>query len=296
MNKQQQKVLELLDMSGARLHALLARVTRSEDVVGDLMQKLFWDYDSSQVLTLNPKQKIATLIDIIDLPEKPENFVDILRNLITECQNDPNISIESLGEKETDGRMALGFQAIDIEGNELLIWADSQTSMLIRMEIKWRQAHYEFTNFEFDVEMDESLFDMDIPEGYSTMPKAIPSLMGSEQDLVEALRQWTQEIRDDIFPTDFSSQAFMDDMPMVREHIAQAKKEGSDEGPWQMMRGFMFYRFLKPENDWRYVGKDVKFGDANSPVCWYRPTDSETYRVIYGDLSVKDIAPENLPK
>jgi RNA polymerase sigma factor (sigma-70 family) len=36
----QRKVLELLDASGARLHALLARLTLSEDTVGDLMQEL----------------------------------------------------------------------------------------------------------------------------------------------------------------------------------------------------------------------------------------------------------------
>jgi len=35
------KVLELLDRSGMHLHSLLAKVTLSEDVVGDLMQELF---------------------------------------------------------------------------------------------------------------------------------------------------------------------------------------------------------------------------------------------------------------
>ncbi len=37
----QKNVLKLLDTSGERLHALLARLTLSEDVVGDLMQELF---------------------------------------------------------------------------------------------------------------------------------------------------------------------------------------------------------------------------------------------------------------
>ena len=41
VNDRQKKVLELLDTSGVRLHALLARLTLSEDVVGDLMQELF---------------------------------------------------------------------------------------------------------------------------------------------------------------------------------------------------------------------------------------------------------------
>ena len=63
-----------------------------------------------------------------------------------------------------------------------------------------------------------------------------------------------------------------------------------------MTRGFPFAEALPPESDWHYVGKDVKFGDAKTPIFWYRPEDSEAYRVIYGDLSVKDVAPENLPK
>jgi len=39
--ERQQKILELLDTSGPRLHRLLARLTRCEDVVGDLLQELF---------------------------------------------------------------------------------------------------------------------------------------------------------------------------------------------------------------------------------------------------------------
>ncbi len=258
------------------------------------------DFESFQLLTLIPKQKIATLVDIKGLPEKPENFIEIMRNMIFELQHDPNVLIESLGEKEIDGCMAQGFRATDPEGNELMIWADFQTSLPIRMELKWRQIHSEFTDFEFDVALDESLFGMDIPEGYSTMSKSILSLLplngGTEQDLVETLRIWAEEIRNGVFPKDFSPQAYIDDTPKVRKHIAQARKEGTDEGPWKFARGWFFCRLLKPENDWHYVGKDVKFGDAESPVCWYRPTDSETYRVIYGDLSIKDVTPDNLPK
>ena len=280
----------------ARIMSMGTQRVRSEILSADVQVIAIYDYDTSQMLTLNPEQKFAAIIDIKGLPEKPENFIEIMRNMITELQYDPDVSIESLGGKEIDGRMAQGFRATDPEGNELMIWADSQTSVPIRMELKWRQTHYEFTDFEFDVALDESLFSMEIPEGYSTMPKAMLPLTGAEQDLVEALRQWAESILEGVFPTDFSSQAFMDDMPKVRKRIAQDRKEGTDEGPMKMIRGFMFYKNLKPENDWHYVGANVKFGDADSPVCWYKPTGSQTYRVIYGDLMVKDVAPEDLPE
>ncbi len=41
MIERQKKILQLLDRSGERLHRLLARLTRREDVVGDLLQELF---------------------------------------------------------------------------------------------------------------------------------------------------------------------------------------------------------------------------------------------------------------
>jgi RNA polymerase sigma-70 factor (ECF subfamily) len=39
--KRQKKILQLLDTSGERLHRLIGRLTRREDVVGDLLQELF---------------------------------------------------------------------------------------------------------------------------------------------------------------------------------------------------------------------------------------------------------------
>ena len=48
----------------------------------------------------------------------------------------------------------------------------------------------------------------------------------------------------------------------------------------------------------QYVGKGVKLGDKSAIVCWYKLKDAKdgnTYRVVYGDLSVKDVNAEDLP-
>jgi hypothetical protein len=219
-----------------------------------------------------------------------------MRNIITELQNDPEVSVEPLSEKEIDGQFAEGFRATGPDV-ELTVWADSQTTLPIRMEWKWRQMQFVCTDFEFDVVLDKSLFSMEIPEGYSALPKAALSLTGStEQDLVETLRVWAEIILDGVFPKDFSTQAYMGDVPKMRELASQHSQEQNREYGLKMARGFIFFKLLKAENDWHYVGNGVKLGDAESEVCWYRPDGSETYRVIYGDLSVKDVAPENLPK
>ena len=52
------------------------------------------------------------------------------------------------------------------------------------------------------------------------------------------------------------------------------------------------------KDSFRYMGKGVKLGDKDRIVCWYKLKDAKapkTYRVVYGDLSVKDVAPEDLP-
>ena len=256
------------------------------------------DYDTSRMLQLIPKQKTAVLIELKDIPEteKPENVLEAMRNIITELQNDPNVLVEPLGDKEIDGQIAIGFRATGPDG-ELTIWADPQTALPIRMEQKWRQMQFVCTDFQFDIEMDESLFSMEIPEGYSALPKAeLPIASSTEQDLIESLRIWAEVILDGVFPGDWSTQVYVDDVHKNREKFAKRQQEQKLELAMKLGPGFIFVQLLKAENDWHYVGKNVKLGDSESPVCWYRPEGSETYRVIYGDLSVKDVAPENLPK
>ncbi len=65
------------------------------------------------------------------------------------------------------------------------------------------------------------------------------------------------------------------------------------------IRGITFYTMLKPENNPHYVGGGVKLGTADRPILWYKPTGADKYRVIYGDLSVKEMTPDdakNLPE
>lgn len=257
---------------------------------------LITDYDTFQMLQLIPKQKTAVLIDLKDITEKPENVLETMRNLITELQNDPDVSVEPLGEKEIDGQIAKGFRATGPDG-ELTVWADPQTALPIRMEQKWRQMQFVCTDFQFDIEMDESLFRLEIPEGYSELPRGeLPIDSSTEQDLIESLRIWAEVILDDVFPRDISTQVYVDDVNKNREKFATLQKEEKLKLALKLGPGFVFFNLLKAENDWHYVGNGVKLGDAELPVCWYRPDGSETYRVIYGDLSVKDVAPENLPK
>jgi hypothetical protein len=53
---------------------------------------------------------------------------------------------------------------------------------------------------------------------------------------------------------------------------------------------------MPPDYDATYTGKGVQLGQSNRPIFRYRPEGSKTYRVIYGDLTVKDVDPGRIPK
>jgi hypothetical protein len=61
-------------------------------------------------------------------------------------------------------------------------------------------------------------------------------------------------------------------------------------------RGLAFYESLEPENDRHYVGGGVKLGTPNRPILWYKPWGAKEYRVIYADLSVKEMTAEEVKK
>jgi hypothetical protein len=50
------------------------------------------------------------------------------------------------------------------------------------------------------------------------------------------------------------------------------------------------------EKDWHVSSEPVFFGEGDKPLYWWTLEDSGMYRVIYGDLRVEDIMPEDLPR
>ena len=57
-------------------------------------------------------------------------------------------------------------------------------------------------------------------------------------------------------------------------------------------------RFIKDNtvrDSFRYVGVGVKLGAADRIVCWYKLKTTDKYRAVFGDLTVRDVAPKELP-
>jgi hypothetical protein len=205
-----------------------------------------------------------------------------------------NQNVEKLGEQEIDGQKAIGFAG---PNEEVKIWADPKTAVPIRVELRLGQLFVIFENFKFDEPIDDSLVSMNVPPGY-TEETEVDFTGATEQDFIESLRIWAEVLLDGRFPEAVGTENYMKQMPLIGEKLAQSGLSEDEAAKLGMTlpRGMFFLQILETEGKYHYAGKGVKLGDADKAIFWYQPEDSTTYRVIYGDLSVKEVTPENLPK
>ena len=235
-------------------------------------------------------------IDLKGLPPIP-NYLDNLKNVFVELQDSPHFEIQDLGTKQIDGREAVGFLAKHPRA-EITLWADAKTGLPIRIEQKEGQLLVTVKNLQFDVPMDDALFSMEVPEGYSEQKMELDLFGSTEADFIEGLRVLAEQFGDGQFPDGVSLEDYLKQGPAIEkkfEELGLSQDEQTVLGK-KLSKYLLFMRFFKGEGKWYYRGKGVQLGEPETPIFWYRPKDSPTYRVIYGDLHVEDVAAEKLPE
>ena len=253
------------------------------------------DLASSKMLVLNDTDNSAGYVDIQGtVKERHQSYVEFLRQVITKLKDNH----QELGEQEIDGRKAVVFEARG-HNQGVKIWADPKTALPIRIELTLGQMFSIMKNFQINPQIDDSLVSMDVPAGYTLDKTEFDMTDVTEQDFIESLRIWAKVMRDGTFPEEIGTENAMKQMPLLGEKMMALnlpEPEASQMG-MNFGKGMIFHQILETGGgQWHYAGNGVKLGDADKAIFWYRPEGSETYRVIYGDLSVKDVAPENLPK
>jgi hypothetical protein len=254
-----------------------------------------FDTESAKMLTLHTEDKTALYTDIKgDLQENTQNYLVFLLKFIPDLKNNPGFKARELGEKEINGQKVIGFAT-----DEFTVWADPETALPVRIEIESMPMSAVFTNFRFNVPVEElePMVSMDVPDGYALVESKGGFDMGTstEKDLIECLRICAELLFDGNFPESIGMEEMMNLAPRIEAKLGETKlpdEERIQKG-LTLGKGMLFNMGLKEKH---YAGSGVKLGEADKAIFWYLPDGSDTYRVIYGDLSVKDVAPENLPK
>jgi hypothetical protein len=252
------------------------------------------DLEKGKILALTSPAKEAVYIDLKGLPSIP-NYMDRLRNVIKKLQDSPDFSVEELGEQDIAGQKLIGFHAANLK-LDVTVWADPQTALPVRIEQVEGQMKVICKNLHFDAPMEESLFSMDVPEGYKLQQTEIDLMGSTEQDFIEGLRVRAEVFGDGTFPEGVAVEDYLKEASTFEKKLGELSEKEQNELGMKLAKHLLFIRFFKGEGEWHYAGKGVKLGDAGTAIFWYQPKDSQTYRVIYGDLHVEDVATENLPK
>jgi outer membrane lipoprotein-sorting protein len=257
------------------------------------------DWVQGKGLSIMPPRRQFVEMEVSNFPHDPAQdpfaVIEKLRAL-------PSRADEVLAEKEFDGRVIQGFRVAK-DGMITTVWIDPQTKELARVEVEFTSApgmNMVMSDFQFDVALDDSLFSLTPPEGFTRVGVQADVSQITEQDLIEYLRAWSSWMKDGTFPPTLVGTQ----LPKIAMEMAKQGKFIANEGGEQqrdkdatlMYRGMMFVAQLPAESNWRYAGEKVKYGESDRPIFWYRQTGGQTYRVIYADLTVKDMLPENLPK
>lgn len=274
-------------VKGSRIRRTLSNVPGNVSII---------DLENKRILNLTEEKKEAAYIDLKGLPEIP-NYLELLKNSLVRLQDSPHFVTEDLGTREIDGRQAVGFLAKHPKA-EITLWADAETGLPVRIESKEGQLNVICKNMQFDAPMDESLFSMDVPEGYKLRQMEIDLNSGTEEAFIAGLRFLAEKINDGVFPDGVAVDDFLKQVPALSKKTEAMNLSDEEELAMgkTIQQFLLFTRFFKGEGKWYYRGQGVKLGDADKAIFWYRPKDSKTYRVIYGDLRVEDVAPENLPE
>ena len=275
-------------------------------------------YGESKMISLNPQTKFAAVVTLEDVPDDGimKNWIEEVRQQIHEAIGGSKDAVKELGRGEVDGRDAVGFR-LRVRNSEMTVWADPVTALPIRVEstsgILQPKSHHVLNNFRYNVDLDESLFSLEPPEGYTVQEMSMDASTPQERDFVEILRIYTAEQENGLFPPtlsgseiekrvthriqeeisaqygDWRADAEMRNKVMQSDEFKEFMELGKKLG-----RGLGFLFELPPDVDWHYAGKDVKLGASDRPIFWYQPTGSENYRVIYADLSATEVAAEAL--
>jgi hypothetical protein len=277
--------------SGPVIHDII-KGNRIRRTISNMDTIMVLDIDSGKMLVLTPATQSAGYVDIQGtVQEGTKKLLEMVRTIVSKVDENPEIVVQELGRRDFDGIEAVGFQVKDPYVT-INLWADPVTATPKRIEMAIGQTMNILKNIEFDVPVSDDDVSMEPPQGYTLAEQPIAMGEATEEDLIVTLGLWAEHINNETFPDAIGVQELMKLQPDLVKALGQM--EGSEQELTELGmhygRATMFLTLLGQQGEWHYAGQGVAFGDAATAVFWYRRGDAKTYRVIYGDLHVEEVA------
>lgn len=259
------------------------------------------DWPAGKLEQIMPAMKRVMVMNVkgVEKDKKFQSQFEQLYDLLSKSRDAKESHYERLGEKEIGGLHVVGFR-YDTPAATVTLWGDPKSGQPVRIESVWSgipRTEATMTDFQINVELKPSLFDMTPPAGYTVQSIDVDITKPSEQALIKALKT-TAEVGGGQFPDSLDTAGIN---KMIIGFALRRGKNISDDDIQGLMKesiamgiGIQFALELPESADAHYAGKGVKRDAKNRPIFWYKPEGVTKYRVIDADLTVKDA--ENAPQ
>jgi outer membrane lipoprotein-sorting protein len=252
------------------------------------------DMTHGKTLIVNPAEKSALLLE--EPPgENRARKLDPAGMMIEGLRQLAQKEGQPAGEKVVGEIHARGF-LVKEHGQDLTVWIDPQKKLPLQIEAAGRASglefHITYSDIRLDPKLDESLFRLEPPAGYTVRKSDAKLIMTPDEAIVKLLRRYAEHSGGS-FPSridDFNTykQAFS---PMKGEKVVEAAAFES-----ATISATVAAFTLAMKDRFGYKADGIKLGDAESIIFWYKLQGQATYRVIYGDLHTGDVAADKLPE
>lgn len=266
------------------------------------------------------KDGVVTVVDLnsgkqIVLMEKEKKYFEMglvgaitsqslkTENMLAELRQLPLVADKQLGSKRIGEIDALGFRQ-SANGLEIDTWVNpvTQTPVLIEYTPKDNpNVRIAMTDIVFDPPVDDALFSLKPPAGYTVAGPPETDKQPSDEDLVAFFGFFAKYSKTHQFPDSLNIMSLSAQMQSIgataHDELKAVPLEERVKFGQQLKRGLMFALGLTMDQriEWKYVGKGCSLKDGATPILWYRLWQEKQYHIITADLQVKLLDAKDFP-
>lgn len=284
----------------------------------EMNQQMYILPDKRTAIMIMPKHKKYTRMefddDLLARMKKQNNDPREMIKQIMDCE------YTELGRSVIDGIEVEGFRTTDpafyggaMENVEFTLWVDVEKWLPVRTEMDFKmnekmQMQGVIYDYQWDIPIDVGEFEPVIPEDFTAFPTEsmkMPSM--TEEAAVEGLKFFVE--MSGLYPKKLNLMNLMQEFSAiekkptdaalkVKEEMNRITKDEQMKKTMEMMRpvqslGMFYMMLVQDKKEPAYYGESVGPDDADKVLMRWKISDNQ-YRVIFGDLTIKNVPAEEL--
>jgi outer membrane lipoprotein-sorting protein len=251
-----------------------------------------------------PSQDMVVTVVAPKGPKPPAGGADVVSGMAGAMRSLEKADSKPAGERQIGGVKTRGFRIMLSPQQDMTVWVNTATNFPVLMESVAHAGGMEvritMSDYVLDRELDDSLFRVVPPEGYTVRTVPAENMRDAEVKTVEEaaaqlLKVYTEKSGGTFPPK-------LDDFGMFSKILAskEVKAGAALPDPELLKAVTVMVRFnlsaREINNQYGYKPDGAKLGDASRVIFWYKPAGSATYRAVFADLHIGDVAADKLPE